>query len=79
MVNVINERDTQRVMLVIGMRSQSTIQRRTNREKVLMMIGTMGEMLNKFFSSVFTRSDNSDRVDLSPGVRDDHVNTGDRE
>ena len=25
---------------------------------------TMGEMLNKFFSSVFTRSDNSDRVDI---------------
>ena len=40
---------------------------------------TMGEMLNKFFSSVFTRSDNSDRVDTNPGVSDDHVNTGENE
>ena len=36
---------------------------------------TMGEMLNKFFSSVFTRSDNNDRVDMSPGFSDDHMNS----
>ena len=36
----------------------------------------MGGMLNKFFNSVFTRSVNSNRVNMSFGVSDDHVNTG---
>ena len=39
----------------------------------------MGEMLNKFFSSVFTRNDKSDSVNMSFGVSDDHVNTGENE
>ena len=37
---------------------------RDKQEKSVDDDGTMGEMLNKFFSSVFTRRDNSDRVDI---------------
>ena len=41
---------------------------------------TMSEMLNKFFRVLSSiRSDNSDRVNMSPGVSDDHVNTGENE
>ena len=54
---------------------------RDGQGKVLTMIGlwVSGEMLNTFFNSVFTRSNNSDRVNMSLGVSDDHVNTGENE